>query len=73
MSRKPLSEQIGEYCALNLPILTMQDRTDPIDERLDFIHFHVARMPTLCRLLCARDTRYPISGSTKRRPHRRAN
>jgi hypothetical protein len=53
MSSKPPSEQVGEDRALDLPILTVQDRTDPIDERLDFIHFFVVRVPhvtNLCRL-----------------------
>ena len=63
MSGKPPGEQIGEDCALNLPILTTQDRTDPIDERLDFIHFFVVRAPhvaTLCRSPCAY-IHYPIA------------
>jgi hypothetical protein len=56
MSSKPPGEQIGEDCALNLPILTVQDRTDPIVERLDLIHFFVVRVPhvtTLCPKMCA--------------------
>jgi len=45
MSGKPPGEQIGEDCALNLPILTMQDRTDPINERFDLIHLFVLQWP----------------------------
>jgi len=62
MSGKPPGEQIGEDCALNLPILTVQDRTDPIGERLDYIQLLVVRVlhvATLCRSACAPKRRRP--------------
>ena len=54
MSGEPRSEQIGEHSALNPPIMTVQDRTDPVNERLDLIHLFVVRVPHVT-------TFYPIA------------
>ena len=51
---EPRGEQIGEHSALNPPIMTVQDRTDPVNERLDLIHLFVVRVPHVT-------TFYPIA------------
>jgi hypothetical protein len=68
MSGKPPGEQSREDCTLDLPILTVEDRTDPIDERLDYIQLFVIRVPHVATL-CRRCAQYPLSDArlTKRR------
>ena len=44
MCSEPSGEQIGKHCALNLPIMTVQDRTDPINQGLHLIHFFLVRV-----------------------------
>ena len=68
MSGKPPGEESREDCTLNLPILTVQDRTDPIDQRLNYIQLFVIRVPHVATL-CRRCAQYPLSDArlTKRR------